>query len=95
MDKRSLADALDLTPNQNSFVEAADEASERSPTKRKPKNETKQKVVERVPYSARVSRATVEKLALVAGKRKARKKHPYSQQAIVEAAIEDWLKRNT
>ena len=104
--ERSLKNALSETPDCNSFLAGPDaEPTIKRAQSRKhkrqtnksslPKLEKKPPINAKVTISTRIQADTAQKLLETAYKRKISKKAPWSQQDITQAALEQWLSRNS
>lgn len=109
-ESRSLENALAMSPSVVSeasevagFLSEPDAAPKKKKTLKKrvaektskrPSNSTETKAVSRAPFSTRLSEDLIEKLTLATVNRRLKKKSPWTQQAITEEALHDWLKRN-
>ena len=106
---RSLENALNQTPDVDSDVSEFVAGPDVKPKKKKaPQKKTrkttgqnrveikkKSEDVSLIPFSTRLPNDLVIRLNIAIAKRKGRKKSPYTQQAVIESAIESWLKQNS
>jgi len=107
-ESRSLENALAMSPSVTSelseFLSGPDgEPKKKRLAKKKIAKKGSQKnvvlensqAVSRAPFSTRLTENLIEKLNLATATRRLKKKSPWTQQAIAEEALQEWLKRNS